>query len=141
MILDQTRRWSWLALGALCQALQVLVAEEPVLERDPRCVQQVLAGVGAGQTEDTLEQPEGAHAALLVGLLRPAAQIEADALAAGEEPIAEGALGGEQLARSLAGAGSELTGTDASMHGDLELALEHPHEMAVPAHAHVLSEQ
>jgi hypothetical protein len=92
VIADQA--WlSRIALGLRGQATQILVAEELVLEGDARGMQQGLTGVGPGETEDPLEQPEGAHAAGVVSRFGPAAEIGSDALASGQEPVEESLLG------------------------------------------------
>ena len=104
-------------------------------------VEYVLAFMGTSQVDGSLEESEGADATLFEGCLGPAAEVEADPLAPGEEPIQEATLGGHELAGRLSRARGKLAGWDAVVHGDLGITLVDPDEVTIPPDADDLSEQ
>ena len=128
-------------LGERSQALQVFVAEETMLRGEAGSVQDVLAGVGPGEMEHTLQETECPDAPLPERGLAPVAEFGADALTAQEQPLKEASLGGEHLFRALTWPRCKQSRGDADVDSDLDLAMEDADKMAIPANAHRLAEQ
>ena len=91
--------------GLLGEAAEVLVAEEAVGEGDLGGGEDDLSGVFADERERSLDEAQGADAALLVGGLGPLLERRPDPLAAPKQICQESALAGGRLLRATRSAG------------------------------------
>ena len=92
MILSESIRWL-LSQIAIEFSLEVFEAEASLLGSETGGVEQVFARVFSGEMESSLDEADGADAAILKGILCPLVKGGAHTLAAAQESLDELALG------------------------------------------------